>query len=111
MSVVSLKFFFCFLHEPYSGHADANDERRLLLADAGSEYKLYSLDPPMRCIRNFPTPTSSVHFPRQVSFAENERVVVGGSKEGVVYVFDTKTGAPLDLLHHSDCKVLAIAVR
>jgi WD40 repeat protein len=64
----------------------------------------------MRCLRSYPTPTSGINYPRQVAFAENEKVIVGGSKEGDVYVFDTKSGAPLDVLHHSDGKVLAVAV-
>lgn len=65
----------------------------------------------MSCQRIFSTPTSGVHFPRQVSFAENGKVVVGGSREGVIYVFDLKSGAILDLLHHSDGKVLAVTAR
>jgi WD40 repeat protein len=94
----------------FRGHAEAHDERRLLLADAGTEFKLYNLDTPMKCLRSFSTPTSGVNYPRQVAFAENEKVIVGGSKEGDIYVFDTKSGAPLDVLHHSDGKVLAVAV-
>ena len=87
-----------------------HDEKRLFVADAGSEYKLYSLDGDMKFLRSFPTPTHGTHYPRQVTFGEAEKVVVGGSKEGVVYVFDTKTGASVDVLHHAADRVLAVTV-
>jgi WD40 repeat protein len=93
-----------------SGYGDAHDEKRLFIADAGSEYKLYCMDTNMKYLRSFPTPTHGSRFPRQVTFGESENVVVGGSKEGTVYVFDTKTGASLDVLHHSSARVLAVAV-
>src|ERR1700742_2765717 len=45
------------------------------------------------------------------SLAKMKKIVVGGSKEGVVHVFDTKTGAPIDVLHHTPkMRVLAVAV-
>jgi WD40 repeat protein len=93
-----------------SGHGEAHDDKRLFVADAGSEYKLYSLDINMKYLRSFLTPSQGTHYPRQVVFGEHEKVVVGGSKEGSVYVFDTKTGTQLDVLRHSDRKVLAVAV-
>lgn len=92
-------------------YGEANEFKRLLVLDAGTEFKLYSLDPNTSFIRSYPTVTNGDLFPRQVVFGENEKVVVGGSKEGVVHVFDTKTGAPLDVLHHTPkTKVLAVAV-
>ena len=42
-------------------------------------------------------------YPEQVSFGKDSTVLVGGSDHGAVYIFDTATGCPLDLLHHSDC--------
>jgi len=43
-----------------------------------------------------------MRYPKQVSFGEEGTVLVGGSNHGAVYVFDTATGCPLDLLRHSD---------
>lgn len=53
-------------------------------------------------IRSFPTGTPTRYLPRQVDFAERARAVVGGSDHGSVYVFDRKTGAPLDVLRHTE---------
>lgn len=47
-----------------------------------------------------------MHYPKQVSFGEEGSVLVGGSDHGVVYVFDTATGCPLDLIHHLDCSLV-----
>ena len=43
-----------------------------------------------------------MHYPKQVSFGEDGTVLVGGSDHGAVYIFNTATGCPLDLLHHSN---------
>ena len=43
-----------------------------------------------------------MRYPKQVSFGEDGTVLVGGSDHGAVYIFDTATGCPLDLLRHSD---------
>ena len=41
-------------------------------------------------------------YPKQVLFGEDSTILVGGSDHGAVYIFDTVTGCPLDLLCHSD---------
>ncbi|KAF9495078.1 hypothetical protein BDN71DRAFT_1431207 [Pleurotus eryngii] len=43
----------------------------------------------------------SLHALGDVMFGENGRIIVGGSENGVVYIFDRRTGLPLDLLWHS----------
>ncbi|KAG1827997.1 hypothetical protein EV424DRAFT_1536998 [Suillus variegatus] len=40
--------------------------------------------------------------PKQVAFGEEGKVVVGGSDNGLVYVFDRKTGDIIETLHHAD---------
>jgi WD40 repeat protein len=52
-------------------------------------------------IKTLPTNLTARQFPRQVVFGENGHVVVGGSNDGTVYVFDRKTGTALDVLRHS----------
>ena len=44
-----------------------------------------------------------MRYPKQVSFGEDGRILVGGSDHGAVYIFDTATACPMDLLRHSDC--------
>jgi hypothetical protein len=52
-------------------------------------------------IRTFPTGNPIKNMPKQVAFGEDDRIVVGGSDHGAIYVFDRKTGSPLDNLIHS----------
>jgi hypothetical protein len=39
--------------------------------------------------------------PKQVAFAENSKVAVGGSDHGSVYVFDRRNGSVLEVLRHA----------
>ena len=50
----------------------------------------------------FPTGTPIKAMLKQVAFAEDLRLVVRGSDHSSVYVFDRRTRAPLDVLHHAD---------
>jgi outer membrane protein assembly factor BamB len=52
-------------------------------------------------LRNFPTGEPNQYVNKQVVFAEDSKVVVGGSDHGVVYVFDRDTGVSLDRLCHA----------
>ena len=51
--------------------------------------------------RNFNTGWPSVRRTKQVVFAEDGRVVAGGSDCGTVFVFDKESGAPIDMLRHA----------
>ena len=53
-------------------------------------------------VRTFKTGPATTRKPKQVFFAENSQVVVGGSDHGAVYVFDRKSGSKLDVLRHSE---------
>lgn len=62
--------------------------------------------------RTFPTGKPTRFLPRQVGFADDAKAIVGGSDHGAVYVFDRKTGAPLDVLRHAQHGLVqTIAVR
>lgn len=61
-------------------------------------------------IRLYPTGTPKRTYPRQVCFAENGRALVGGSDHGKIYVFDRKTGSPIDVLSHGDERELTSTV-
>lgn len=83
------------------GAAAFDTSRGLIAFDNSIEgYSLHALGNG-RPVRQYPTGTPKWTFPRQVMFGENGRVLVGGSENGVVYVFDRRTGSPLDLLRHS----------
>ena len=50
--------------------------------------------------------------PSKIVFAENNRLLVGGSNHGLIYLFDTRTGRKLGTLRHrrSDCvQVVAVS--
>jgi hypothetical protein len=40
--------------------------------------------------------------PKQVVFGEEGKVVIGGSDNGLVYIFDRKTGQIIQTLRHTD---------
>ena len=44
-----------------------------------------------------------MHYPKQILFGKDGRILVGGSDHGAVYIFDTVTACPMDLLCHSSC--------
>lgn len=48
-----------------------------------------------------PTDRVKVSRPKQVAFANDDTLVVGGSDHGVIYVFDRTTGIVLDKYTHS----------
>lgn len=70
------------------------------MLDNGTNFALHNLQSGM-LVRTFSTGTPIKRFPKQVIFAEEDTVVVGGSDHGAVYVFDRKTGILLDTMVHS----------
>ena len=63
-------------------------------------------------LQSFITRLARLRQPKDVKFAEEGEVVVGGSDHGIVYVFGSHTGAQLELIHHQkDVMVQTIAVR
>ncbi|TFK59710.1 WD40 repeat-like protein [Pluteus cervinus] len=52
-------------------------------------------------VRSLRTGRAKKKWPKQIAFAEDSRVVVGGSDHGVIYVFERKTGEVLDELRHA----------
>ena len=62
-------------------------------------------------IRAFqPSTLFQTQKPKQVVFAENERVVVGGSDHGTVYVFQQSDGTLVDKLLHGGQMVQTVVV-
>ncbi|KAL4080645.1 hypothetical protein J3A83DRAFT_4184646 [Scleroderma citrinum] len=51
------------------------------------------------CIKTYDTQLQKT-YPKQVTFAERGRVIVGGSDNGIVYIFNKTTGDLLQLLQH-----------
>jgi hypothetical protein len=68
--------------------------------DNGTNFALHDLQTGM-LIRTFSAGTPIKRFPKQVIFAEDDTVIVGGSDHGAVYVFDRKMGVILDTMAHS----------
>ncbi len=84
-----------------SGSAAIDIRRRVVAVDnCETGINLFNLES-LKLIRHFPTGRSKRVFPLQVALAEDSRVVVSGSSNGAVYVFDRKTGRPIDVLHHT----------
>jgi len=53
-------------------------------------------------IRTMSTGKPIWRLPKQVAFAEESKIVVGGSDHGAVYVFDARLGLQSEVLRHSD---------
>lgn len=84
------------------GNVAVSTRRNQFVVDnARSGFDLYQLD---NCayIRTLPTGNPNKLLPKQVAFGEDAKVVIGGSDHGAVYVFDRKTGKPLQVLPHAD---------
>jgi outer membrane protein assembly factor BamB len=74
-------------------------------------YDLYQFDS-STFLQSCITGMTRLRHPREVRFAEGGGVIVGGSDNGRVYIFNARTGAKLDVIHHStDAMVQTVAVR
>lgn len=96
-----------------SGHAAINVPKNLVAIENGFDgVNLHSIETGL-LVRTFPTGAPKKSIPRQVAFAEEDGVIVAGSDDGLLYVFDAHTGAPLDVLRHGQggVGVQVIAVR
>ena len=72
-----------------------------MVDNATDGFSLYDLETG-KFIRKFPTGVPKKTHPKQVTYGEGNRIVVGGSDHGAVYVFDRKLGKPLDVPHHAN---------
>ncbi|KAG9308488.1 quinon protein alcohol dehydrogenase-like superfamily [Chiua virens] len=82
------------------GSAAVHLKKRLFIIDNTMDgLTLYRLDSG-QTIRTFKTDPPSVPVPKQVAFGEEGKVVIGGSDNSCVYVFDRRTGELVETLHH-----------
>ncbi|KAG1750309.1 WD40-repeat-containing domain protein [Suillus occidentalis] len=85
------------------GHAAVHLKRGVFVVDNATDgFTLYRLEGDGEPVRTFATAVPTVSVPKQVAFGEEGKVVVGGSDNGLVYIFDRKTGQILETLHHAD---------
>ena len=84
-----------------SGYAAVSAKKHLVVIDnAANGFTLYRLDRPDP-IRTYITEPPTVLVPKQVGFGEDTKIVVGGSDNGTVYIFDRKSGELLETLRHA----------
>ncbi|KAI0640379.1 WD40 repeat-like protein [Trametes meyenii] len=83
------------------GHASVAAKEQLVVVDnVGSGFDVWDLNPETHQ-RTFPTRQPTRFLPRQVAFVDDARAIVGGSDHRAVYIFEHKTGAPLEVLRHA----------
>ncbi|KAI6097119.1 WD40-repeat-containing domain protein, partial [Pisolithus croceorrhizus] len=83
------------------GCAAVSLKKELIVIDnATNGFTLYSLDREDP-IQYFVTEPQSVPVPKQVAFGEESKIIVGGSDNGSVYLFERRTGRMLEKLAHS----------
>lgn len=94
-----------------SGSAAIDPARNYFVIDnAVNGFGLHKMEDGV-CIRTYDTnPTKT--YPKQVAFAEGGTLVIGGSDDGFVHVFDRATSERVQTLRHSGVgRVQTIAVR
>ncbi|KAG2335992.1 WD40 repeat-like protein [Suillus weaverae] len=85
------------------GHAAVHSKQGIFIMDnAADGFTLYCLEGDSEPVQMFATAVPSMSLPKQVAFGEEGKVVVGGSDNGLIYVFNWKTGQILETLHHAD---------
>ncbi|KAG1896269.1 uncharacterized protein F5891DRAFT_936671, partial [Suillus fuscotomentosus] len=93
----------CMLLTLPSGHAAVYQKCGVFVVDNATDgFTLYRLEGKGEPVRTFVTALPSLSVPKQVAFGEEGKVVVGGSDNGLAYIFDRKTGQVLETLHHTD---------
>lgn len=68
---------------------NATDGFTLYRLESGQLIRTFTMDPP------------NISVPKQVSFGEDGKVVIGGSDNGLVYVFNRRTGEVIETLCHT----------
>ncbi|KAG1721364.1 uncharacterized protein EDB91DRAFT_1256544 [Suillus paluster] len=85
------------------GHAAVNQKRGVFVVDNATDgFTLYQLEGDKEPVRTFMTAAPSVSIPKQVAFAAQGKLIIGGSDHGLVYVFERKSGKLLETLCHSN---------
>lgn len=87
-------------------------QRQTFVADNGvTGFDMHKLDTAIH-LRNYYTGPAVDAVPKDVHFANNGELVVGGSDHGRIYVFEAESGQKIDTLQHATCGLVqAIAVR
>ena len=74
----------------------------MVIDNAQNGFTLYRLEGAAKGpIRTFLTDLPKIRVPKQVAFGEECHIVVGGSDNGFVYIFEHKTGRLLETLQHA----------
>ncbi|KIO01076.1 hypothetical protein M404DRAFT_29039 [Pisolithus tinctorius Marx 270] len=88
-------------HQDCRGCAAVSLKKELVVIDnATNGFTLYLLDRGDP-IRYFVTEPQHVPVPKQVAFGEESKIIVGGSDNGSVYLFERRSGQMLAKLAHS----------
>ncbi|KAI0338944.1 WD40 repeat-like protein [Trametopsis cervina] len=81
-----------------TGHVAVNMRQSIVAVDTiANEFALYNLKDGAP-VRTYATPARVRSLPRQLSFGEGGRILVGGGDNGAVCVFEVKSGARLETL-------------
>lgn len=85
--------------------------QKLIAVDTiSSEFVLYSLRTGGH-VRTCTTPPRSRSLPRQVAFGEEGKILVGGTDNGTVCVFDCRTGMQLEIFRPTKGLAQTVHVR
>lgn len=86
-----------------SGFASVDEENDMLLIDNTKGFSLHGLHDicSPKTLATFSTGRARNAKPKHVVFGEFCQIVVAGSDQGNVFIFDLKGGDPIDILKHN----------
>ncbi|KAF8576634.1 WD40 repeat-like protein [Ramaria rubella] len=87
-------------YDPSGSAAISNKHNQCVIDNTTDGFDLYWLGNGAY-IRTFNTGKPRQNVPKQVTFGEDGKAIVGGSDHGVTYVFDQVKGTNLDVLQHA----------
>ena len=100
----------CSQYDFRDGTAVDQTSSYFIINNAVSSFSLHHIEDGI-CIRSYHTKPKKA-YPKQVTFAERGKIVVGGGEGGAVHIFDKNTGRHVQILRHSTAgRVQTITVR
>lgn len=94
-----------------SGAASVDEDDDLILLDNSSGFSLHEMST-ATVIATYPVAEKRTHKPMPIMFCDRKSLIIAGSDEGTVLIFDRNGGSSIDALHHAPHGLVqSIAVR
>lgn len=101
-SLIKCKLHFAVLTILILDRGDAafsEEDNAIAIDNTLDGFDLYSFDTGS-FIKTFSATRGTTRYPRQVAFGEGGSVVIGGGNDGLIRVYDRRSGVTIDTLRH-----------